>query len=496
MFGENRWPLLRSALVIDTDPLFLELIKNDDAYKTWEPMLINSGLRAQSVIRDPRFKFGVVFLGANTNWPCAISLIKLIHQYHPLTPIYLTYSGEQPLTSQEAVRVNAQLVTKDKNFTQLMEISKVSAVNLAVPPPPPSFSEATREFHAQEGFTPVLIEELVGTGYSPFDLYARVPTGKFLQISQAEEYVSQARLEKYLKSGARYLYVRTASLQQRVSYCDSLAKNMMKSQNVSSELKLLYAACSGEAFMAEFLISNMDDTQLDQGFDYLNRLQQLVEMHASNPEPLLKAFLNNAHLIEHSVCVSLLCAMMAKKLGIQTAHTFRQLGLAALFHDIGLMQMPEHLRNEDPASFTEEEVAKYKEHPRVSAEVISRFTGVEEATVQAVRQHHVRRNGSGFPEKVSAGDIHLFSEMIGISDEYCRLLLKRRFDPKIKPMQVMERKIFSGFSSEVVEAFSHLIQSINTEKNEPIAKGKPLLPELILEVSDTEVTLPDIKKSS
>jgi len=70
-----------------------------------------------------------------------------------------------------------------------------------------------------------------------------------------------------------------------------------------------------------------------------------------------------------------------------------------------------------------------------------------------VAQHHERRNKLGFPRRTGAGVVNRIAEIVGISDEFARLLQRATQDPRVNPFQIMEVDIFQGFSFPVVEAF-------------------------------------------
>ena len=101
-------------------------------------------------------------------------------------------------------------------------------------------------------------------------------------------------------------------------------------------------------------------------------------------------------------------AVMAIRIGVNVSYEprrLRTLGLAGCLIDVALWQMQDTLlRPLD--SLAGEELAAYRGHPRVSAEIIRRWNPSDAHVVQAVLEHHEREQGQGFPQGlVAAGHL-------------------------------------------------------------------------------------------
>src|SRR5678816_2441556 len=81
------------------------------------------------------------------------------------------------------------------------------------------------------------------------------------------------------------------------------------------------------------------------------------------------------------------------------------LGHAALFHDIGKLGIPDSILLK-PASLTEEEWVIMASHAEEGASIINRLGFLSDA-VPAIRHHHERFDGQGYPDGLSGEDIPL-----------------------------------------------------------------------------------------
>ena len=92
------------------------------------------------------------------------------------------------------------------------------------------------------------------------------------------------------------------------------------------------------------------------------------------------------------------------------------LGWAALFHDVGKLGAPEAILLK-PAALTEEEWDVMRRHPDEGARIIERLGFLDEA-VPAIRHHHERIDGAGYPARLAGDDIPLAARIIHVADAY------------------------------------------------------------------------------
>jgi HD-GYP domain-containing protein (c-di-GMP phosphodiesterase class II) len=121
----------------------------------------------------------------------------------------------------------------------------------------------------------------------------------------------------------------------------------------------------------------------------------------------------------HSVNVSILAIALGNKIGLPRK-ALADLGLAALFHDIGKVEIPLEILNK-PAKFSDEEWIIMKQHPWLGAAKIFQLRGVNDASIAiaiSAFEHHMNNDLSGYPEVESAFKLDLFSRIIAIADRY------------------------------------------------------------------------------
>ncbi len=121
----------------------------------------------------------------------------------------------------------------------------------------------------------------------------------------------------------------------------------------------------------------------------------------------------------HSVNVSVLSIAMGQKIGL-SRKALTELGLVALFHDIGKMEIPKEILNK-PSAFTEEEWSIIRRHPYLGARVLLKLKGFDRTSIRSAVvafEHHLHYDYSGYPEVRNPVKLDFYTRIITIADQY------------------------------------------------------------------------------
>jgi putative two-component system response regulator len=155
---------------------------------------------------------------------------------------------------------------------------------------------------------------------------------------------------------------------------------------------------------------------------------------------------------------------ISKKLGVKMNMSHEQLEnleIAGLIHDIGKVGVPEAILNK-PGKLTEEEFDEIKKHP-VIGETICKPLNCLSACVDAVRHHHEKLDGSGYPDGLKGDELTLAARIIAVADIFDALFSDRPYRSKMPIEKVKE--ILKGDSEngcldkEIVNALFELIDN-------------------------------------
>jgi len=117
----------------------------------------------------------------------------------------------------------------------------------------------------------------------------------------------------------------------------------------------------------------------------------------------------------HSEKVARLAAQIGEQLGLPP-EKLRVLHQAGLMHDIGKIGVPDSILNK-PDRLTPAEMAVVREHPLRSEEMIGRIPSLR-PTLRAIRWHHERLDGSGYPDGLAGDDVPLDARILAVADVF------------------------------------------------------------------------------
>lgn len=167
----------------------------------------------------------------------------------------------------------------------------------------------------------------------------------------------------------------------------------------------------------------------------VHRLVQTIVDSVIDDEAYMLALTNIKnhydYTLNHSVNVCVLSTALGYRLGIERKR-LADLGIAALFHDIGKVNVPKEILTK-PYGLTEEEYEVLKKHPYQGAEMLTHIKGLGRLPIRAIvvaLEHHMGVDLSGYPRLSKKRHINLFSKIIAIADVFDAMTTSRAYRKK------------------------------------------------------------------
>ena len=151
------------------------------------------------------------------------------------------------------------------------------------------------------------------------------------------------------------------------------------------------------------------------------------------------------HIYQRSLLIMLISVYLAHCEGM----SFQEkgwVGIAALFHDIGLLHIDPKLLEPKHVMSTSERRHLYT-HPLSAYMILCEFPELPASIADAVLEHHERMDGNGYPRGLQGKKISRYGQILGISE-----LISKVFDSnkhkvswaKLKVMLKMNSKQYGG----------------------------------------------------
>lgn len=117
----------------------------------------------------------------------------------------------------------------------------------------------------------------------------------------------------------------------------------------------------------------------------------------------------------HAVNVAVISLLMGKTFGLSAAEML-DLGVGAMLHDIGKIELPERVRHREE-HFTPAENQFYQEHVAHGV-TIAKKMGLATGATLVVAQHHEHADGSGFPLKLNSDRMTIPARIVSLINRY------------------------------------------------------------------------------
>jgi HD-GYP domain-containing protein (c-di-GMP phosphodiesterase class II) len=207
--------------------------------------------------------------------------------------------------------------------------------------------------------------------------------------------------------------------------------------------------------------------ELDQ---VVHRFVQGMLLNA-NPLDLLSALKqSDEYTYTHAINVCLLTMAQAEMLGIQGQKLY-DIGIAAALHDAGKMFVPEEVLNK-PGKLTDEEWVLMRHHTIRGARYILRMDGLPKLAFIGALEHHVRYDGSGYPELQSGWRPNIVSQMIAVADIFDAMRSRRPYQgpkPDSVIVKILMEERGTSFNPYLVKNFLGIVQNGETPQPGPTA---------------------------
>lgn len=164
----------------------------------------------------------------------------------------------------------------------------------------------------------------------------------------------------------------------------------------------------------------------------------------------------------HSVNVCILSVALGQKIGF-SKHQLFELGLGALFHDLGKSRVPSSVLNKE-GRLDKEEWAIMAQHPDFGLIMLFDLHGFEEPPYRAMLtayEHHMRTDFTGYPRVIRERWFGFFSRIVAVADAFDAATSKRSYQyipfPPDEVLREMRDNPARGFDPTVVKAFVNLM---------------------------------------
>ena len=161
---------------------------------------------------------------------------------------------------------------------------------------------------------------------------------------------------------------------------------------------------------------------------------------------------------EHSRAVAAWCSRIGRRLGLD-AHEVTFATRCGLLHDVGKALTPLEVLNA-PRALTDREWKIMRAHA-AAGERLVRGVPALRTFAPAVRSHHERLDGRGYPDGLPASAIPLTARIVAVADCFNAMIGRRPYRLPMQPTRALEelvRNRGTQFDPEIVDAMVAVVE--------------------------------------
>lgn len=199
---------------------------------------------------------------------------------------------------------------------------------------------------------------------------------------------------------------------------------------------------------AQVLAMKLDDPIFDALYTYTKALSVALGYRDSLTQ------LHSERVFRLSQDIGVGYGLSSKELSI--------LKIAASFHDIGKIGIPDHILL-SPSQLGGAEWEKMKQHAEIGEKILAaiELEGSLQAAL-AIRHHHEHYDGQGYPDGLSGKEIPIYSRIISVADSYDAMAVTRpyhRAKTHLEIMAILQKETGEKHDPELMRIFCEISES-------------------------------------
>ena len=162
---------------------------------------------------------------------------------------------------------------------------------------------------------------------------------------------------------------------------------------------------------------------------------------------------------DHVIRTSALAVAVAEELRLP-ARELRCVGLAALLHDLGKLEIPDAILNKK-GRLDAEEFAIIQTHPTIGARMVEHSLILDDIA-PLIEAHHERVDGGGYPNRLSGDDLPFGASIISVCDAFDAIANTRQYRVGAgweRALEVLAEHAGTQWHPDVVRAATKVIRA-------------------------------------
>ena len=242
---------------------------------------------------------------------------------------------------------------------------------------------------------------------------------------------------------------------------DELSEGLEATYIISDTLKIQSVMTVKNAFkdLAERKGTNYNIKSIDSIKQVIDDMMRVIYDNPHTLYCMTELMGTDMYTYNHSAEVAALSMLVAKSMKLNDTF-IQKIGVGAILHDIGKMNIPAELLNKvEPLS--QEEISLMKDHVVMGYELLKDNDFISPISRQIVLLHHEKLNGSGYPYMLSGDDIPIHVRIVTLCDIFNAISSNRAYKGRINADEALETIRAEAIYELDRDIYYHLLKVVN-----------------------------------
>jgi len=376
-------------------------------------------------------------------------VLKEIREKDPIISIFITAKNKRLMSSidKSKLRVQGTFLNHIKFSKFISEFEKIEQRAKSAEA---KATEKKQDKPVDIKYTKVSIDVFKRGLPSPFNVYLKINDEKYLKVIKKGEGIDPEQVEKHNQKNIEQYYIDQADFDEYHSSMDDEIKKILEDPNLNIRDKQRVALDYADNVTYLLESKGVDEKSLVSAKQFVEMSEKIVSEVAKSND-LVKDFLSDLRNIERGSILAMLSGLFLNKMkASQDIH--QDVALICFLHDIALAGSPPHVKEGNLELMSDDEKDFFNKHPKKGAQILAEV-GLKPALLEAVIQHHIRIDNSGFPQLPKGQKINSIAELIGLCDDFSKVL-EECDETGEDPILKFKTQIEGRFSKKLVDVFS------------------------------------------
>jgi putative nucleotidyltransferase with HDIG domain len=215
------------------------------------------------------------------------------------------------------------------------------------------------------------------------------------------------------------------------------------------------------------MVAERKNSRVEEGRDIVSSIMKGLRQEGMLIDRLIRLQGHDDYTVTHSLNVSILVVALASHIGLPEKMV-REAGLAALLHDIGKEMIPPDILNK-PVRLEIDEYQVMKGHPAAGAKLLRKIDCGTELPMIVAFEHHIRYDGSGYPQVHNREPLHVVSYMTQIADVYDAVRTYRSYQSAFdvdQALSIMKKRRGTEFEPRLFDRFAEILSGDGSNQDD------------------------------